>query len=182
MKAMSLRAPGGLENLVLVQQDRPEPKAGEVLVRVHANALNYHDYVIAAGILPVANGRILMSDAAGKIAALGAGVTSLDVGDRVITTFYPAWLSGEASLATTGGHIPGETHDGYAREYVAVPENWVTKAPPGYSYAEAATLTCAGLTAWRAVVIDGNVKPGDVVLVQGTGGVSIFALQFAKAA
>lgn len=182
MKAMTLAAPGGLENLTLVERDRPEPGAGEILVRIHANALNYHDYVVAKGMIRSAFGRVLMSDAAGEIAAVGEGVTAFQPGDRVFSVFYPSWLSGEGEPGTTAGLIPGENCEGYAREYAAVPWTWFTKAPPGYSHEEAASLTCAGLTAWRAVVSAGQVKPGDVVLTQGTGGVSIFALQFAKAA
>ena len=123
--------------------------------------------------IPVADGRILMSDGAGEIAAVGQGVESLRPGDAVVSTFYPAWLLGEAEAGSTRIK-PGETVDGYGAELVAVPETWVTRLPAGYSFQEAATLTCAGLTAWRGVVTEGRVKPGDHVLVQGTGGVSIF--------
>lgn len=182
MKAMIVDAPGGLDRLRLVERSTPEPGVGEVLVRVRANALNYHDYVVAAGVVAVADHRVVMSDAAGEIAAVGRGVTAFRPGDSVMSVFYPGWLAGEGAYATTGGLIPGETHDGYASEYVAVPATWITRAPAGYSPVEAASLTCAGLTAWRAVVTEAVVRPGDIVLTQGTGGVSIFALQFAKAA
>ena len=181
MKVMTLRSPGGLDNLALVERDRPEPGPSEILVRVHANSLNYHDYVVAAGVLPVADGRVMMSDGAGEVVAIGDDVTLVYPGEKVMSTYYPNWQKG---LAEPSFQMfkPGENVDGYASEYVVVPENWVTRIPRGFSFAEAATLPCAGLTAWRGVVIEGKVSPGDVVLVQGTGGVSIFALQFAKAA
>jgi NADPH:quinone reductase-like Zn-dependent oxidoreductase len=99
----------------------------------------------------------------------------------VMSMFFPDWLMDEATPATVG-KMPGDTIDGYAREYVTVPAHFFTKTPPGYSHAEAATLPCAALTAWRGLVTAGQVKQGDYVLVQGTGGVSVFALQFAKAA
>jgi NADPH:quinone reductase-like Zn-dependent oxidoreductase len=181
MKAMTLEPPGGLDHLRLVERERPRAGPGQVLVRVRANALNYHDYVTAKGMMPSAFGRVLMSDAAGEIEAVGEGVTAFQPGDRVFSVFYPTWLSGEGEPWTTAGLIPGENAEGYACEYAAVPWTWVTKAPDGYSHEEAAALTCAGLTAWRGVVSAGRAKPGDVVVTQGTGGVSIFALQFAKA-
>ena len=122
-----------------------------------------------------------MSDGAGEVAAVGEGVTEFAVSDRVMGMFYPDWVLGDATPDTTR-RIPGDTIDGFAREYVTVPAQAFTKTPPGYSHAEAATLPCAALTAWRGLVVAGGVKPGDAVLVQGTGGVSIFALQFAKMA
>ncbi len=181
MKAMTLKAPGGLDNLAMAQRPRPVVAFGQVLIEVRANSLNYHDYVVANGQMPVADGRVLMSDGAGRVVEVGEGVEQLKAGDDVFSLFYPRWQSGEADdLVRT--ELPGENIDGYAAQYVAVPENWVTKMPAGYSYAEAATLTCAGITAWKAVIDRPRIKPGDWVLTQGTGGVSIFALQFAKAA
>jgi NADPH:quinone reductase-like Zn-dependent oxidoreductase len=120
-----------------------------------------------------------MSDGAGVVEAIGDGVTEFAVGDAVVSTFFPHWLDGApavADFATT----PGDGVDGYAREVVVRPVQWFTHAPRGYSHAEAATLTTAGLTAWRALAVDYALKAGDTVLVQGTGGVSIFALQLAK--
>jgi NADPH:quinone reductase-like Zn-dependent oxidoreductase len=122
-----------------------------------------------------------MSDGAGEVAAIGEGVTEFAVGDHVTSLFFPNWLLGDATPATTRD-IPGDSVDGYAREYVTAPAHAFTKTPLGYSHAEAATLSCAGLTAWRGLVVTGKVKQGDIVLVQGSGGVSCFALQFAKAA
>ena len=122
-----------------------------------------------------------MSDGAGVVTAVGPGVTEFAVGDNVVSTFFPDWHGGEATVELLRA-VPGDRADGYAREAVTAPATSFTRAPKGYSHAEAATLTCAGLTAWRALVVNGNLKAGDVVLTQGTGGVSIFALQFAKAA
>src|SRR6185503_11843539 len=182
MKAVTLTAPGGLDRLVYTDvPDAPSPKAGEITVRLHASSLNYHDYVVAIGQLKTADNRIPMSDGAGEVTAVGDGVTEFAVGDHVMGMFYPDWLLGDATPDTTR-RIPGDTIDGFAREYVTVPAQAFTKTPPGYSHAEAATLPCAALTAWRGLVVAGGVKPGDTVLVQGTGGVSIFALQFAKMA
>lgn len=182
MKAMTLKAPGGLDKFVMADvPDAAPPKAGEITVRLHASSLNYHDYVIAIGQLKTADNRIPMSDGAGEVVAVGEGVTEFAVGDHVTSMFYPDWELGDATPDTTR-RIPGDTIDGYARECVTMPSRAFTKTPPGYSHAEAATLSCAGLTAWRGLVTEGQVKPGDTVLVQGTGGVSVFALQFAKMA
>jgi len=170
-----------LDNLVLEERSRPTAGRGEVVIQIYANSLNYHDYVVAKGQMPVADGRVPMSDGAGRVVEVGPDVKALKCGDDVVSLFYPRWQSGEADgLVRT--MLPGENVDGYAAEFVAVPENWVTPMPAGYSYAEAATLTCAGITAWKAVIDRARIKPGDWVLTQGTGGVSIFALQFAKAA
>jgi NADPH:quinone reductase-like Zn-dependent oxidoreductase len=114
------------------------------------------------------------------VEAVGESVTEFTVGDSVVSCFFPLWLDGPA---TTGDFstVPGDGVDGYAREVVVRPETWFTRAPRGFSHAQAATLTTAGLTAWRALIADGALKAGDSVLVLGTGGVSIFALQIAKA-
>jgi NADPH:quinone reductase-like Zn-dependent oxidoreductase len=182
MKSLILKAPGGLENLTFVERDMPRPRAGELLVRIHASSLNFHDYVVAKGIKPVEDGRILMSDAGGEVVDVGDGVTGFAAGDHVVSVFYREWLAGTVATDLQANTIPGDTCDGYGSDYVAVPETWFTRAPAGWSHTEAATLTCAGLTAWRGLVTEGKPKPGDTVLIQGTGGVSIFALQFAKAA
>jgi NADPH:quinone reductase-like Zn-dependent oxidoreductase len=179
---MTLQAPGGLDKFVMVNAAEPAaPKPGEITVRLYANSLNYHDYVIAIGQLKTADNRIPMSDGAGVVTAVGEGVSEFAVGDFVTSMFYPDWLMDVATPATTR-NIPGDTIDGFGREFVTLPATSFTRTPPGYSHAEAATLTCAGLTAWRGLVVAGGVKPGDIVLVQGSGGVSVFALQFAKAA
>jgi NADPH:quinone reductase-like Zn-dependent oxidoreductase len=120
-----------------------------------------------------------MADGAGDVVAVGERVAEFAVGDAVVSTFFPGWLDGEPNVKGFST-VPGDGVDGYARERVTASANAFTRAPQGWSHAEAATLTTAGLTAWRALVDDARIKAGDVVLVQGTGGVSIFALQFAK--
>ena len=181
MKAIRLMAPGGLDHLTIV--DIPEaaaPGPGEITVRLHASSLNYHDYRVMAVPGAVAAGRIPMSDGAGVVEAVGDGVTAFRPGDHAVSHFFPGWISGEPYLPgfeTT----PGDGVDGYARERVTVPEAFFTHAPRGWSHAEAATITTAGLTAWRALIVNGGLKAGDSVLVLGTGGVSIAALQLAKA-
>ncbi|MEY4500214.1 MAG: hypothetical protein RIS52_104 [Pseudomonadota bacterium] len=181
MKAIQVHAPASLEALTLVDlPDAPAPGPGEISVRIRASSLNYHDYAVVKGMLPTADKRIPMSDGAGEVTAVGAGVTDFAVGDAVVSTFFPKWLDGRIP-ADGFANVPGDGMDGYAREQVTAPSTSFTHTPKGYSHAEAATLTCAGLTAWRALVVDGQLKAGSTVLVQGTGGVSIFALQFAKA-
>lgn len=181
MKAMTHAAAGGLEQLKLVDMAEPgAPGPGEIRVRIHGSSLNYHDFLVASGGIPTADGRIMMSDGGGVVEAIGDGVSEFAMGDHVVSGFFPHWLDG---AATTGDFktVPGDGVDGYARERVVRPAQWFTKAPNGWTHTEAATLTTAGLTAWRALVVDGNIKAGDTVLALGTGGVSIFALQFAKA-
>ncbi len=183
MKAIRTGAtPSTLEALAYVDiDDAPAPRAGEITVKVKASTLNYHDYAVVKGMIPTVQGRIPMSDGAGVVTAVGDRVTEFAVGDHVVSTFFPDWLDGEPPQ-TAFTRVPGDGIDGYAREAITTPTHWFTRAPSGYRHAEAATLTCAGLTAWRALFVDYTLKPGDTVLVQGTGGVSIFALQFAKAA
>lgn len=181
MKVAAVKKPGGPGNLVIETRDDPTPGPGEILVRVRASSLNYHDFIVVMGGIPTPDGRIPMSDGAGDVVAVGEGVCLFKVGDKVLSTFFPDWLSGGPQA---GGFstVPGDGQDGYGAELVALPETAFTHMPSGYSYREAATLTCAALTAWRGMFVENQVKPGDWVLTQGTGGVSIFALQFAKAA
>jgi NADPH:quinone reductase-like Zn-dependent oxidoreductase len=181
MKAMRLKKPGGLDSIYIGRADAAAPGRGEITVRLHASSVNFHDYLVVTGKIPVEEDRIPMSDGAGVVTAVGAGVTEFAVGDHVVSTFFPDWHGGEATVELLRA-VPGDRADGYAREMVTAPATSFTRAPKGYSHAEAATLTCAGLTAWRALVVNGRMKAGDVVLTQGTGGVSIFALQLAKAA
>ena len=180
MQAIQLQQPGGLDKLNVVDVAAPgEPGPGEIKVRLHASSLNFHDYAVVAGMIPTDDKRIPMSDGAGVVEAVGEGVEEFAVGDAVVSTFFPYWMEGPARVGdfTT---TPGDGVDGYAREQVIRPATWFTRQPIGYSHVESATLTTAGLTAWRALVVDGGLKAGDTVLVLGTGGVSIFALQFAK--
>ncbi len=185
MKAIVLHRPGGLDHLELI--DLPDPAApgpGEITVRLHASTVNYHDYLIVSGQAPAADHLIPLSDGAGEVIAVGGGVMEYKVGDKVISTFFPEWVDG-GPLNRFGAEIfasvPGDGADGCAREYMTAPATSFTPAPRGYDAAEAASLVCAGLTAWRALVVEGGLQAGDSVLVQGTGGVSLFALQFAKA-
>jgi NADPH:quinone reductase-like Zn-dependent oxidoreductase len=181
MKVAAIRKPGGLDHIKIEERDKPQPGPGKALVRVRANSLNFHDYAVASGMIPAEDGRILMSDGAGEVEALGAGAGGLSVGDRVVGTFFPNWQSGGPALEYLLG-VPGDHADGFAAEYACVSVSALTAMPDGYSFQEAATLPCAALTAWRGMFVEGSVQPGDWVLTMGTGGVSIFALQFAKAA
>lgn len=181
MKLVRLRAPGGLDRLDLVEEDPPQPGPGDVMVRIRACSLNMRDDFAVRGKTPLADGRVPLSDGAGEVIAVGSGVEALKPGDRVVSTFYPWWLDGEMTPATRRD-VPGDSFDGVASEYVCMPAQAFTRAPRGYTHVEAATLTCTGVTAWRGLVVCGKVKPGDTVLVLGTGSVSLFALQFAKAA
>jgi NADPH:quinone reductase-like Zn-dependent oxidoreductase len=181
MKGIHIDTARGLDGLPLV--DLPDPGApgpGEIRVRIHAGALNFHDYAVCRSGNPQFAGRIPLADGAGVVEAVGGGVSEFAVGDAVVSTFFPTWLDGPPTIpdfSTT----PGDGVDGYAREVVVRPATWFTRAPKGWSHAEAATLTTAGVTAWRALIADGGLEAGDSVLVLGTGGVSIFALQIAKA-
>ena len=181
MKSIALIAPGGLHNFVLSEAVEPgAPAANEIRVRIHASSLNYHDYGVVTRPNAAANGRIPMSDGAGVVEAVGANVSEFKVGDHVVSCFFPTWENGTATLSDFST-VPGDGVDGYARERVTCASCFFTLTPKGYSHAEAATLTTAGLTAWRALVVEGGLKAGDIVLVLGTGGVSIIALQIAKA-
>jgi NADPH:quinone reductase-like Zn-dependent oxidoreductase len=181
MREMRLRTPGGLDRLELGTAEPEQVRAGQVRVRLHASSLNYHDYMVVTGGIPTPDGRIPMSDGAGEVVEVGEGVSELAVGDRVVSTFFPRWLGGELTPEAMA-EMPGDRVDGYAREEVVAATTAFTRAPAGYTYAEAATLPCAALTAWRGLFVEGRLQPGETVLVQGTGGVSMFALQFAKAA
>jgi len=180
MNGIRLKAPGGLDHLTAVDMADPgAPGRGEIRVRLHASSLNFHDYRVLATPGAVADGRIPMSDGAGVVEAVGEGV-SFRAGDRVVSCFFPGWISGAPYLPDFAT-VPGDGVDGYARECVVTPEHCFTLAPKGWSHEEAATITTAGLTAWRALIVNGPLKSGDTVLVLGTGGVSIAALQLAKA-
>lgn len=180
-KAIIVAPNGGFDNVGVGTSPALPPRPGEIHVRLRASSLNYHDYAVVSGMWGPQEPRIPMSDGAGYVVAIGEGVDDFKVGDAVVSTFFPTWLDGSPhvdSFAT----VPGDGVDGYAREEVTGPATSFTHAPKNWSHAEAATLTTAGLTAWRALFSDDHLKPGETVLVQGTGGVSIFALQFAKMA
>jgi NADPH:quinone reductase-like Zn-dependent oxidoreductase len=182
MQTVTVRAPGGLDKLELKNQSAAEPGVGELRVRNHASSLNFHDYCVAVGLLPTEDGRIPMSDGAGVIEAVGQGVSGFEVGDRVMSCFFPNWDDGRADSVSKLSGVPGDNVDGFAAEVVTMPAAAFTRMPSAYSYEQAATLPCAALTAWRALMVEARIRPGQTVLVQGSGGVSIFALQFARAA
>jgi NADPH:quinone reductase-like Zn-dependent oxidoreductase len=181
MKAWQITAATGADALKLNQLADPQPAPGQVLVRVRATSLNYRDLMVSSGRygsgLP--NPLIPLSDGAGEIAAVGEGVTRWQPGDRVAGTFFQNWLTGpvrrEAFDSALGGSL-----NGMLAEYVALSAEGVIEIPPHLDFAEAATLPCAALTAWHALVTDGKIAAGQTVVVLGTGGVSVFALQFAK--
>ena len=180
-KAVYVDVGGGYDKVSIGTVEAAEPKAGEVTVRLRASSLNYHDLFVVSGVTGPREKRIPLSDGAGEVIAVGEGVTEFKVGDHVVSTFHPTWIDGVPLVNGFRG-TPGDGIDGYAREAVTASTNAFTHMPKGYSFAEAATLTTAGLTAWHSLMVDGGLKPGETVLVQGTGGVSIFALQFAKMA
>jgi NADPH:quinone reductase-like Zn-dependent oxidoreductase len=175
-KAMVMRASGAAVEL----EDRPvpAPRPGEAVVRVRASSLNYHDLVNLMGLIPGPWPRVPMTDGAGEVVAVGEGVREVAVGDRVIGAFHPSWPDGrltKAKLAIT----PGDTQDGWLQQHMVFPSHALVPAPAHLTDTEAATLVCAGTTAWSALRGAG-VKAGDVVVTQGTGGVSLYALQLAK--
>ncbi len=182
MKVLRLRSGGGLGNLRVEDKDDPgAPGPGQIRVRIEASSLNFHDLGVVSGGRAMPDGLIPLSDGAGTIDAVGEGVAEFAPGDRVVSCFFPDWEDGESGIVDHFRRTPGDGIDGYASEVVVVPATWFTHAPRGYSALEAATLTTAGLTAWRALVVNGGLKAGDTVVALGTGGVSVFALQVAKA-
>jgi len=181
MKSVVVKKPGGFENLAIIEKENPTPKAGEILVRWHATSLNFHDFLVAVGGIPVSDGRIPMSDGAGEVVAIGADVNQWKVGDQVMSLFFQEWMEGKPTFRKMVA-VNGETVDGFITEMSCVPAYSVTNLPKGYSYAEAATLPCAAATAWRGLMVEGGLQAGESVLIEGTGGMSISALQIAKAA
>lgn len=180
-KTVYVQAGGGYERVTIGDSEARVPEKGEISVRLRANSLNYHDFAVVSGMWGPTEARIPMADGAGEVIAVGEGVEEFKVGDSVVSTFFPDWIDG-VPLVEGFVSVPGDGVDGYAREQVTARATSFTLAPTGWTHAEASTLTTAGLTAWRALMADDSLKPGDTVLIQGTGGVSIFALQFAKMA
>jgi NADPH:quinone reductase-like Zn-dependent oxidoreductase len=171
----------GIEQLVLTDLPTPKPRRGEVLIRIHAVSLNYRDLLMVGGQYnpKMALPRIPCSDGAGEVVEVGEDVTQVKVGQRVAGIFMQNWLDGAPSIERTRGALGGDC-DGMLAEYVVLPQSGVVPFPEHLSYAEAATLPCAGVTAWNALRRASQIAPGQVVLIQGTGGVSIFALQLAR--
>lgn len=175
----------GLDKLRIVKQPVPEPRRGEILVRLSAATLNYRDFAILKETyrpgFRLERPYVPGSDACGVVVALGADVSRFREGDRVMPTFTQGWVSGQPTPEARNGRTLGFPLDGVLREYVAVPAEDAVHAPPHLTDLQAAALPIAGLTAWTALE-QGGVKPGAWVLAMGTGGVTIFALQFAKLA
>lgn len=159
------------------------PAANEVVVRVRATSLNRRDIMVMRGFYPVGAKETLvpLSDGAGEIVATGAAVSRVKVGDRVAAIFFQNWLSGRPDAAT-GATALGGAIDGMLAQYVTLSADGVVPLPASYSFEEGATLPCAAVTAWNGLMTRGGMMAGDNVLLQGTGGVSIFGLQFAAAA
>lgn len=173
----------GIENLAISERAEPEPKAGEIVVRFRAASLNYRDLMVVSGTynpkmkLPA----VPLSDGAGEVVELGDGVTKWAIGDRVMPIFAQRWYDGDSSEEKRRTSLgAGAQWDGVLREYGTFNEESVVRIPDHLSYEEASTLPCAAVTAWNALVVSGNLKAGESVLTLGTGGVSVFAAQFAK--
>lgn len=182
MKCYVIPSPQGIDSLKMVERPEPKPGPRQVLVRVRATSLNYRDLITIEGSYARAAPKpdlIPLSDGAGEVVAVGPGVGRVKAGDRVAGCFMQRWFGGEfhpeAMTSAMGGAI-----DGMLTEFAVLEEDGVVKLPDHLSFEEGATLPCAGVTAWNALVEIGRIKAGDVVQIQGTGGVSIFALQFAR--
>ena len=182
MKIWQVAREWSIDAMEVVEQPEPRPGPGQILVRMRAASLNYRDLLTVQGKggsyrLPF----IPFSDGAGEVVALGEGVARVAVGDRVCPMFFQSWFDGGPSAANRRLALGG-TRPGVLQELMVLDAEGVSRFPSGLTFEEAATLPCAALTAWRALFEEAGVRPGDTVLVQGTGGVSIFALQFAKLA
>jgi NADPH:quinone reductase-like Zn-dependent oxidoreductase len=183
MKVQLLQSGFGIDNLKLAERPEPRPGAGQVLLKMRAFSLNYRDLMVVKGLynpkmkLPM----VPLSDGVGEVVAIGDGVSRVKVGDRVCPIFMQNWIAGELTDAKARSALGGG-NDGVLAEYGVFHQEGVTPVPAHLSDAEAATLPCAAVTAWHALMAEGKTTPGDVVLVQGTGGVSLFALQFARLA
>jgi NADPH:quinone reductase-like Zn-dependent oxidoreductase len=182
MKVFQLEGGWSVDHLTIAERPTPAPGPGQALLRMRAASLNYRDMVVIqrgygaqTGQLPL----IPISDGVGEVVAVGPGVTRVKLGDRACPMFCPRWPGGPPSAARLGASLGGPL-DGVMAEYMLIDAEGLALAPDHLSDVEAATLPCAALTAWSALVTEGRVQPGDRVLIQGTGGVSLFALQFAK--
>lgn len=182
MRVYQIEGDWGFDNLTLGERPQPAPGPGEVLIRMRMASLNARDLIVpdrgygrATGTLPL----IPVSDGVGEVVAVGDGVTRVAVGDRVTPTYFQRWTSGDPTPDRFASALGGPL-DGVMAEFVCLSQEGVVRVPDYLSDAEAATLPCAALTAWSAIVTHGRTRPGDRVLIQGTGGVALFALAFAK--
>ena len=169
----------GLDHLKRAERPLPDPGAEEVLVRLRAVSLNHRDLLVVQGKynprmkLP----RVPLSDGAGEVVSVGSAVTAWKAGDRVVVPFFPAWIEGELSSAKSASALGGDV-DGVLREFALFSAEALLPIPPHLSFEQAATLPCAAVTAWNGLFVSGNLQPGRTLLLQGTGGVSLFGLQF----
>jgi NADPH:quinone reductase-like Zn-dependent oxidoreductase len=179
MRVWEVEGEWGIDRLRLVERPSPKPGPGEIVVRMRAASLNYRDLVTIEGRAGAKLPLIPFSDGAGEVSALGPGVSRVALGERVCPLFFQSWIAGDVGARSRalalGGSLPG-----VLQEEMLLGAEGVARIPAFYSLSEAATLPCAALTAWRALVVEGRLEAGQTVLVQGTGGVSLFALQFAK--
>jgi NADPH:quinone reductase-like Zn-dependent oxidoreductase len=181
MQAFQIESITGLDGLVMRDVPDPRPGPGQALVKVHARSLNYRDLLILAGsyAVPAQLGVVALSDGAGEVVEVGAGVTRVAVGDRVMATYFPRWTDGRFAMRLAVDQF-GCTRDGMLAPLAAVDESSLVKIPPHLSFEEAATVPCAALTAWSALLSSRPILPGEAVLTVGSGGVALFALQFAR--
>lgn len=182
MRVFQIEGDWGIDNLRLAERPEPQPARGQVLIRMQMAALNARDLIVpergygrATGTLPL----IPLSDGVGRVVAVGEGVGRVAVGDRVCPTFFQDWVAGDPSPARFASALGGPL-DGVMADLVCLSEQGVVRVPDYLTDAEAATLPCAALTAWSAIATHGRTRPGDHVLIQGTGGVALFALAFAR--
>ena len=186
MRAYRLEQFKTIDDLVLRDEETPKPGRREVLVRVRASSLNYRDLAILHGSYPMscATGHIPLSDGAGEVVEVGEGVKRFEAGSRVVNTFFPRWFGGRFQSSSIseqyGSEQYGSDSDGWLTEYKVVSEESLVAIPPHLSFEEAATLPCAAVTAWSALTGPRPIIAGDTVLTQGSGGVSLFAVQLAK--
>ena len=176
-RAKVMTGPGA--TVQTVERSVDQPGAGQLLVKVTASSLNFHDNINLMGLLPGPWPRVPMSDGAGEVVAVGPGVDGLQVGQRVMGAFHPGWLDGPPTPEAKR-ELPGDSCDGWLQQYRVADVTGLVRTPDHLSDVEAAAIPCAGVTAWSALV-EADIGEGDVVVAQGTGGVSLFAVQLARA-
>lgn len=181
MKNYQIQAPLGADGLHIVESEVPEAGPGQILVKVHAASLNYRDIVLSQIEGAAKPGVVPLSDGAGEVVAIGSGVREFAAGDRVAGNFFQSWADGPIRAEVFNAAMGGSA-DGMLREFAVLNADCAVKIPDWMSYEAAATLPCAAVTVWNALFEAGNLKPGETVVLLGTGGVSIFGLQFAKTA
>lgn len=181
MRVVEIRDGFGVGGLKLVERPEPSPGPGQVVLKMKAFSINYRDLLVVDGVgrwkPPL--GRVPLSDGVGIVAATGTGVSRCKVGDRVAPIFYPKWLEGRVAPGKMAHPLGGAAADGVLADFAVLDEASLVHVPAHLADEEAATLPCAGVTAWSALLSLGSISPGDSVVVLGTGGVSVFALQFA---